>query len=227
MSHTTWPTITDVSALVSAMGGTVTAGTAIQDSILDAVIQTVNLRTHRTWIPTTTTRYYNGNDQGEIEIDEFITISTIELIGWFGVTTGLELSNFAPIENRPGYPNTRLQIYRGSIPAFYRHWVDRFPSGRQNLKITGIFGYATTIPDDLWWGVAAQAAGIHLNMLQYGAQGTAGFLIKWAEADVTEVRNALDPFKFVGIPYGSLKALIKVYKKPDSYLFRKRQRVLV
>lgn len=227
--HTAWPQLTDVTSVVTAMGGSISVGTSIQQTILDGVISTVHRKTHRTFIPETEVRYFNGNDSGEIEIDEFITISTIELIGWFGITTGLELANFAPIENRPGFPNTRIQIYRGSVPAWYRHWVDRFPSGRQNLKISATWGYDTTIPDDLWYGVLAQTTGALINIDQAkNTEVSKGFLIKWSEADVTEVRNQMDPFKFLSVGAGGgFRELLRTYKRPDSYYFRKRTRVLV
>lgn len=225
MSHTDWPALSDISAIALGMGvslPTSVLGTAIQQSVLDSVIENITRKTHRTWVVTSAERYYDGNNTGQIEVDEFVSLTSVELIGWFGISTGLSLSNVIAIE-RPTFPNTKIQIYRGSLPALYRVWVDRFPSGRSNIKTVASWGYATTIPADLWLGVAYQAAGILINWKLFK---TDGFLIKWTEADVTQVQNYMDPFKYFasGMTY---KGLIKMYKKPAQYFQAKQQRVLM
>ncbi len=224
MSHTSWPTLTDVSSIASAMNVTLTTaqGTAIQQSFLDSVINNFTTKTRRTWLTVTEDRFYDGNDTGEIEVNEFITLNSIDIVGWFGITSGLTI--LSPINVvRPTYPNTRIQVYRGSTPALYRVWLDRFVVGRGNIKINALWGYATTIPDDVWLGVALQAAGLLVNLSLFK---TSGFLIKWSEEEVTEVRNYQDPFKFMGNGM-SYKGLIELYKAPSAYRFRKMGRAMV
>jgi hypothetical protein len=224
MSHTAWPVLTDISNVAMAMGVTfpLTLVEDVQQNVLDSVVDNFTNKTHRTWIATDDTRYYDGNDTGEIEVDEYITLSTLQVVGWFGITTGAVLENMVPI-TRPGFPQTRIQIYRGSLPGLYRVWIDRFPVGRSNIAITAKWGWATTIPADVWMAVNYKAAGILVNIDNYEKEG---FLIKWQEAGVTEVRNYMDPFKFFhsGMTYENI---IDQYKKPAGYFIRKQARRLI
>jgi hypothetical protein len=221
---TAWPEVTDVASIVSAMGVTMRTAisTAIQTNILNACISNFNARTRRTWLPVTETRYFNGSDSGMIEVDEYTEISTVEIIGWYGITSGMVIDSIVEVD-RANYPKTKIQIYRNSLPGLYRVWVDRFPAGRSNIKITADWGYATTVPDDVWWGVAYQAAGILINISNYA---TDGFNIKWQEADVTEVRMYMDPFTFfkTGTTY---KGLCNLYRRPASFALRKQAKPLV
>lgn len=224
MSHTAWPTITDVADLAASMNVTfgTAISTAVQQGAIDSVVENVGRRTHRTFIPVTEQRYYDGNDTGELEIDDFVTLYTVQLVGWYGVVSGITMDNLAQVD-RATFPTNRLQIYRGSLPSFYRYWIDRFPRGRGNVAVSATWAYANTIPDDLWWGVAYQAAGILINRRNYT---TAGYLVKWTEDETTEVRNYMDPFKFFksGTTY---EGLLKQYRKPSGYFIRKQQRQLV
>lgn len=224
-THTAWPVLTDISLVAGSMGitlGTATMSTAFQQYQLDAVIEAINQGTRRTWITATEDRYFDGSGSGQLEIDEYVTISTVQLVGWFGVTAGLALQNVVEVSKNQ-FPKTRIQIFRGSIPAFYNVWVDRFPVGRSNILINALWGYANTIPNDLWWGAAYQAAAVLINLSLFK---TDGFLIKWQEADVTEVRNYMDPFKFFKSGK-TFESLIKFYKKPSSFFFDKQTRRLV
>lgn len=218
------PTVTDISAVATAMG--VTIGThisnVVQQNVLDAVITNFKNRTHRTFVPVSETRYFDGNNSGMIEVDDFVTLSTVELVGWYGITNALTLSNYAAVE-RSGYPINRIQIYKGSIPSLPSMWIDRFPAGRSNVKITALWGFASTVPDDVWQAIVYQASGIVINMSLFKTQG---YLIKWQEADVSEVRNYMDPFKFFSSVM-DYKGTIKLYKRPSGLIFRKQAKPLV
>lgn len=218
MSYTAWPTVTDVQDLLGMMNITLStaATTSIQQQVIDGVVSYVTRKTHRQFTVTTEDRYFDGNETGEIEINEYVSINSINIVGWFGATGGLQLTNYQEI-HRPGFPATRVQIYRGSLPALYRVWIDRFPAGRSNIQVNAAWGYDTTIPADLWDGVAYEAAGMMINRQAYNSNG---YLIKWGEADVSEVRNYMDPFKFFNRPY-TLKQLINLYKVPQGFFFRK------
>jgi hypothetical protein len=222
MSHTAYPVLSDITAI--AVGMNVSLGTAmstaVQQNILDSVISNFERSTRRTFLLTDATRYYNGSDTGEIIIDEYRTISTVEIVGYLGGSISLA----SPIEfEQNGYPKTRLQIARGSAIGVYPLLLDRFPAGRSNIKVVARWGYADTIPDDIWWGIAYQAAGVIINARKFD---TDGYLIKWQEADVTQVRNYQDPFKYYnsGTTY---KSLIQLYKKPTSSRIIKQRRQLV
>jgi hypothetical protein len=224
--YTAWPTIGDVSSIMRAMNQTLNASidNHLQTNTIRAVIETVKRRTLRDFVVTTETRYYDGNGTGRMEIDEHITISTIAISGWYGNSIGLELPTVYSVV-RPGVPKTKLQIFRGSLPAMGNHYINIFPSGRSNIEVTGDFGYDTTIPMDLWLGVAYQAAGIFMNWDRYRS---AGFLIKIQEADVAEVRQQMNPFDLMktdGVL--SFESVIQRYKKPSGFSLRKQQRKMI
>lgn len=223
MSHTDWPTITDANTIASAMGVTFgTAQTAAFTMISESLIQTIKTRTHRTFITITEDRTYDGSDTGRLEVDDYISINTIQLLGFFGNTPGLSLDNFNPVDKKT-FPKSVIQVYQGSVPAFMHMWIDRFPAGRSNIKINALWGYDTTIPSDLWLGVNLQLTGMLLNGMMFN---TEGWLVKIAEANATEVRQFIDPFKFFG-GVKSFNNLIEFYKRPGSYYLRKQLRPLM
>ena len=77
--------------------------------------------------------------------------------------------------NRPA-PYTRIR--------FARRWLQ--PLGttlRRSIIITGKWGYATTLPDDVWLACLARA-GWHLHATL--AQSTSGGLVRWSDADASE-----------------------------------------
>lgn len=224
MSHTAWPTHTDISQVASAMG--ITLGTAFSSAYIttkiDAIVENFSNRTHRNFIPVQETRYFNGNGRGELEIDDIVTLTSVDIVGWFNITPGLNLDNVHLVE-RPGYPKNRIQVYQGSVPGLYHMWVDRFPIGRDNIKVVATWGFSSTIPHDVWDAIRLQAAGQIINESNYKS---AGFLIKWQEADVTEVRNYMDPFKYFHLPY-TYNGIIKLYKKPSGTVFRRQEKQLI
>lgn len=222
---TAWPTTTDLATIASAMGVTFGAsiGSAFQTQVLGAVTDSIKSRTRRLFeVESGGTRYYDGTGTGQMEIDEFTTISTLEIVGWYGLTSGLILQEIHEVQ-RYGFPKTMIQIFKGSLPALGRNWVDRFPVGRSNIKIIANWGYDTTIPQDLWYAAAYQATALLLNMKQYDEDG---YLIKMAEADVTEVRNRMDPFKFFNSS-DTFSKIVRRYAKPSGYYLRKQNRQIV
>lgn len=222
---TDWPALSDVTSIASAMGVTITTAvipSAVQQQILSSVIETVNTKTRRDFVITTATRTFDGNGTGLLEVDEYVTISSVAFVNYFGTSAGITIDGVKEVhENK--YPKTKLQIFQSSMPGLYRTWIDKFPEGRSNVEIVAAWGYGSTIPADLWLGVAYQAAAIMINWRMFN---TAGYLIKWQEADVTEVRNYMDPFTFFKSGT-TFKGLIRSYKKPASQYFRKQARPIV
>ena len=224
MSRTAWPVLSDVTAIAVGMGVTIGSApsTVVQQQVLDSVIEWMEVRTRRDFITATENRYFDGNGTGSIEVDEFITVNSVAIVGWFGNTNGLALTS--PVASvRSNYPNTRIRIYRGSVPAWYQYWVDRFPEGRENIEVNALWGYNTTIPAPVWQAVAYQAAALIINYKLFKSDG---YLIKWQEEDVTEVRNYMDPFKYFDSGM-TFKAIVKEYKRPSGVRLRRQTKPLL
>lgn len=88
----------------------------------------------------------------------------------------------------PDQPQPFTQI------RFYRRW--RMPLGiseRRSIVITGKWGYAATLPDDIWLAALAHAGCL---MLPGVAQNTTGGVLEWKDADAAE-KYGDDPFKML------------------------------
>jgi hypothetical protein len=182
--YTAWPDASAVIEMLAAanitLPGTVT-GDVIQLHI-DSAAASMQQETHRQFVPGTAgeTRYFDGSGNAMMEIDEFITITAVEFL-WFPLVAGVNLANFSVISKKT-FPNTKIYIYQGAANATYAY-IHTFPKGRNNIKITGTWGYAATIPQDVWKAVAAKAAGELATLNAMTAQGR---LVSWTDLDVSE-----------------------------------------
>lgn len=142
----------------------------------------IERKTRRQFVPGSAgeVRYYNGNGTGTLVIDEYIDVTAVEFI--LGPSPGtVNALDYIEVE-RNGDPKTLLQIRQG--PAhFVRGYWNTFPRGRSNIKVTGQFGYAASIPKPIWGAMlrmAAQAV-INANTISGGTR-----LAGWKDADVSE-----------------------------------------
>lgn len=224
-SKTAWPTFSDVTATISAAGGTVSTAftTAYVQEVLDAVVQTVNMETKREFIPVTETRKFNGSDTGELVIDDFIAVTSVQILTNPGMIFGITVNNWG-VMDKALYPNNRLYIVTGTMPAITPLYLERWPKGRNNIVVSATWGYGPYIPDDIWAAVKFQVAA---TLLSHSLYDPSGYLIKVAEADVTEVRNLMHPTEFVGLSGGdksnhmSFRNIIKKYKSTAKRVFQK------
>jgi len=97
-------------------------------------------------VNTAETRYYDGNDKRVIDIDDFVSLSSVEYleadsgdVEWT-LTEGLESDYITyPYNDTPKY---RLELVSSAqIGLFY--------SGIKRLKVTGIFGHKSSVPADI------------------------------------------------------------------------------
>lgn len=104
------------------------------------------------------TRYFDGSGEDVQEIDDCLSITSIGVAEEGGVastsyTTWTENTDFyvAPYNySALGLPFNELVIdWNGSQSVWYRY--------RKAVKITGIWGYSTTVPDDVKQAVVIQA----------------------------------------------------------------------
>lgn len=186
-SYLAWPTWDDVKARLSSAGITLrTAAPGRFDKVLNDVTTVVYRKTLRQFIADTvdTTRQYDGTDTAAMEVDEMVSLTRVDVIG-IQVNPGYTLSNTVLVHEF-GKPQTRIVIGPGSLPALLTSGVIYplpmiFPAGRQNISVTGKFGYAATIPADLWNAVEGQVA------LELGQEAifrpNGGLVIERAEGD--------------------------------------------
>jgi len=179
--YTAYPTTADVNIAIAAAGSSYDNDPFTADK-LASVISMVEKETGRAF-PTSASaaRYFHGNGYGEMVIDEFIAISEITLIGYYGNASGIALANAQGIE-RQGGPNNRIIVRKGSYPSFGLGFVNTFPKGRDNIKVTATWGYSLDWTD-LWDAIRDEAAAQCLRFSEYNPGGK---MTGWKEADVTE-----------------------------------------
>lgn len=163
-----WPTFADIQNRLNASAGTAgiwqLANPTTAAITLDAVIDEAEQRTKRQWIADDedTTRVYDGTGTAELEVDEMVSLTGCSAIG-FQENPGFPLADVTLAQGEIGKPRTRIVMSRGGIPAWGPAGVlspvhTIFPAGRQNIQVTGKFGYASIIPADLWDAVCGEAA---------------------------------------------------------------------
>ncbi|HAM58331.1 MAG TPA: hypothetical protein DCQ64_24115 [Candidatus Rokubacteria bacterium] len=159
-TYTAWPTSDDVDASLADIGVTLRAtgaqATALKARVKAAVEAEVGTRTGRQWLADSVdaVRYFDGSGTQEQEVDEMISLTSVTVLG--PPTETLETLSNVVLRTDQGLPYTRIIRLRGSIPGLQTDYV--FPVGRQNVGVTGKWGYAASIPADLWEAAAGEQA---------------------------------------------------------------------
>lgn len=214
---TAWPIWDDVEPRLLALGVDVSErkigspGT-FYGQIINAVVQEVTQKTKRQFVAGSPgeVRYYDGSGTGIQEVDEYITITSVQAATLNGIAT----ISFSQVVNDTQnlYPKTRIAVFRGSAPSIGHIYLDHFPAGRQNMVITGTFGYGATIPADLWAAVADEAAARVARMALF--QGT-GRMKSFTDGDMGETYELSLPGDSLGW-HQQFKEAITRYKKPAT-----------
>lgn len=157
--YTTWPTVADVTALMQSVGLTVPSSLS-SDLIQLHIDSASNLMVHRTgtqFLPDATdvVRYFDGSGTGMLNIDPYVSITSIVLYTLPAYST-VNLLNWVAVERVP-FAKTKLQILQGQPNMLYG-WFTYWPIGRSNVQITGKFGYGANIPVAVWDAVLSLAA---------------------------------------------------------------------
>lgn len=190
----------------------------------DAVIKHFETATRRQFKagPPGEVRYFNGSDTGELEIDDYISIQDVQISGILSIGSLISLNSFVEVQKQ-GFPKNRIYIYSSSLPPAVLHYINKFPMGRANIKITAQWGYAEEIPADVWQSVRNMTCAelVSKQMFDIG-----GFKTGWSEADVKETYQLLRPSEFLG--WGKKhRDLIKLYRRPVDRTIRMLSRRLV
>lgn len=214
IDYTVWPTVSLVQAKVKGIGFTLASDvdTDYVQQIIDSTVAEIEQECRRTFVGVTETRYFNGSGRGEQVVDEYIDITAVRILGYFGSVAGMSLTDWWEPQTSK-HPKTRIQIYQGSQPTMTRIYIGSFPFGRSNIEVTGTWGYGASIPANIWGAVLDYSACILAAENMY-ADGT-GFKTMWKEADVMEQLIVLDPKKF--LPHMKrVRTAIKQYRKPTG-----------
>ena len=166
-SYADWPLEADVQLLLDSCGVTtrLSAGnfTTRVTRIRGQVSGQVARRTHRQFVADSsdTQRYYDGSGGAELEVDEMVSLTSVQVIG-LQSDPGYTIDN-ALLCTAQAIPNTRIIVAQGSLPAYatnaaFLPYRTIFPVGRQNILVTGKFGFASTIPVDLWEAACGEMA---------------------------------------------------------------------
>lgn len=215
-TYTAWPTTTELGTLLGELDSTVTVGSDLGGAYLQSSIARIERETQRQFIPGDAgeIRYYSGSGTGILQVDDYLDISDVEFIHYNPAYSAFNLSGFYEID-RKGFPKNKIYIAQGSPVFIYggRSWSSKFPVGRSNIKVTGQFGFGSSIPVDAWLAVLQNAAAMALNPKGVTQDGR---LLAWSEADVSEkygFGNSDTPGDAAG--WGTaLDRVIELYKKP-------------
>jgi hypothetical protein len=223
-NYTNWPATDDIQIVLDSLGASLALSAPELDlriqQVTDQVAGEVARCTLRQFVAdiADTTRTYDGNGTAEIEIDEFVSFTSATAIG-LQADPGFALDNVLPVVEQ-NKPMTRLQRGVGSLPAFpvaavYQPVPTIFPAGRSNIQVVATFGFATTIPKDLWQAVCGEIARRLVSEsvfamsqgrteLKEGDIGTS-----WGQSSALSIEFA-----------ASYKATVKLYSRPSGRRLR-------
>jgi hypothetical protein len=225
MSHyAAWPILSDIMVVLDSLGvALLVSGPELPErvcQVTDQVVAEVARCTQRQFVADTadTIRTYDGTGTAELEIDEFVSFTGAVAIG-LQADPGYPLDNILPVVEQ-NKPMTRLLRGVGSLPAFpvaavYQPVPTIFPAGRSNIQVTATFGFAPTIPQDLWQAVNGEIARRLVSESVYGASLGR---IELKEGDIattwsTSSTSSID----LSATY---KATVTLYKRPAGRRLR-------
>lgn len=142
MAYTTQSKILQYLGL-SALPSPIT-GTTITE-LIKSVTAFINTYCNRTFEEeSVTTKLYSGDGSKTLLIDDLLTLSKIETLDANNdVDITLDNSDYYFLEPANKTPKQKIIINSSTAP------IGRFPKGNQNIKLTGTFGNAVTVPADI------------------------------------------------------------------------------
>lgn len=162
MSYAAWPDTLAVGAKLAAAGFTLRPSADVRAVIL-AVTAEIEQATNQKFVADTVdaTRVFDGSGTAELEIDPIVSLTDVRIVGYQS-DPGYTLSAVRVVQQQ-NRPQTKLIIAQGSVPGFSADGALSaydliFPDGRQNVYVTGKWGYGGEIPPDLWLAVLGEIA---------------------------------------------------------------------
>jgi hypothetical protein len=152
MSYTSGTTVANY------LGRALSAGeSALMTSWIAAVKRFIENYTHCVFEQeAAATRYFDGNGQNELNVDEFLSISALVILE----TDGTELQTLTE-----GASSDFITYPYNVSPKFKiilqpSSSIQSFPNRRRSVKITGTWNNSSTVPDDIALAATMLVAGI-------------------------------------------------------------------
>lgn len=193
-------------------------------------VSMLSQETKRQFLKTTNEiRYFDGSGTSELEVDEYVDIVDINILYASPNVTPIPLVNWWEVE-RKNFAKCRIYVNQGAPWQMAAvNYVLRFPVGRANIKVTGDWGYAATIPA-MVWEVIRQMAGthlVHMTLLPSAGGKTAiGPLALWKEAGIMEEYKKLLPEEAFRT-HKLWRRVLRDYKRPTSIRSRRMAKTLI
>lgn len=153
---------------------------------------------------TAVSKLYDGDGTDELLVNDLLTLTKIEILDEDGdVDYTIDDTTEYYLYPAPTTPFTRP--YTSIVLNIYNAPVTKFLKGRQNIKVTGNFGYADTVPQDIKMVAVKIVSGfIEENNLDITGEITAERLGEYSITlqDVSEMANHL-----------SLNSILDKYRK--------------
>lgn len=184
----------------------------LQQAALDAAAKRMEKQTRRQFVAGSAgeVRWYDGSGTGRLEIDEYIDITAVDFV-IFPNPSLVSATQFVEVEQQAS-PKTILQIFQGQA-NYTTAYYPKFPEGRSNIKVTGQFGYDTSIPADVYLAIVYMAAA-HLADTNTVSTGGGLLLKSWVNADRQETfETGAKPSDIAGWK-DFAKETIKQYRRP-------------
>ena len=144
-------------------------------------------------------RYFDGNGKDEIQVDDFISISSVEILELdstdvdYTLTEGVDSDYITfPYNDTPKY---RLQMTINSQIA-------NFLKGEKRIKVTATWGHSSTVPKDIELAATMLVASIVEKGMKGGtimSESLGDYSVSYANVDnlssALGVKNILDKYK--------------------------------
>lgn len=173
--YTAWPTLANLKDLldgahVDTTDPSFTLSDDYLQGLLDARAEQLRIETGRQFVAGSSgeIRYFDGSGTGLQRIDEYVDITDVAFFYVPG-SAFLSVTNFYEVSQLP-WGKDKLQILQGQANLNYA-FLQRFPEGRSNIKVTGTWGYGSTIPQPVFLAVLQAAAADALQANTLSAQG--------------------------------------------------------
>lgn len=185
--YTAMPTVDDVKAMcLAAHVDTTDSAFTMTDAQITGIIaaraRSLEKKTQRQFVAGSSgeVRYFDGSGTGIMFVDEYVTVTAVDFF-YVPATTVVSVTNFVQVEQQP-WANEKIQILQGQANISYGFFL-RFPEGRSNIKVTGTWGYGSTVPEDVFLAVLQAATADVLMTNTLSAQGQT---LKYIDGDASE-----------------------------------------
>jgi hypothetical protein len=163
--YTAYPTSANLTAWMTAMVPSVTRPTNsdVLGLLLLSASKAIEKQTGRQFVTVTEDRYFDGSGSGILMVDDFVSITSdsqgkmVYIYAAPGNAYGQSQLTGIQEVYEPGKPSNMIQIFQGPANSAYMY-INYFPVGRSNVKINATWGYASTVPADVFELIMAKAA---------------------------------------------------------------------